>query len=407
MSTSEPQKRFLILTGDAGFGHRSAARSVAAALKAQHPGSAEVHIINPLTERPAPSFLRQTQVNYDQTVLKNPDWYRFTYSISDNRAVSSLVESGLTLMLFRNMQRLLAEFEPHAILTTINLFNAPMGSVLHLLQKPIPFFTVVTDLADVHRLWFQASPDRIFVATEAVREQALQTGIAAHAHKVNVSGIPVDPRLAEPADQEEKAQLRLSMDLQPDLPTLLFVGSRRVAGIYECLEALQGCSHPVQVLLAAGGDEALCRRISAQTWNFPLHYENYVKDLPVWLRAADVLVTKAGGLILSEGLAAGLPLVLINNLPGQEDGNVRFITENRAGVRVQNEMEFLTVIEAWLIDRGVALNEMTTQARVLGHPRAAFTIADALWQATLVNPPQPQPSIPQSLFRMHPHARVG
>ena len=257
MSTLDPQKRFLILTGDAGFGHRSAARSVAAALKAQHPGSAEVHIINPVTERQAPSFLRQTQVNYDQTVLKNPDWYRFTYDISDNRAASSLVESVLTVMLFRNMQQLLAEFEPHAILTTINLFNAPLGSVLHLLQKPIPFFTVVTDLADVHKMWFQASPDRIFVATEAVREQALQTGIAAH--KVNVSGIPVDPRLAEPADQKEKAQLRLSLGLQPDLPTLLFVGSRRVAGIYECLEALQGCSRPVQVLLAAGGNEALCQ----------------------------------------------------------------------------------------------------------------------------------------------------
>jgi 1,2-diacylglycerol 3-beta-galactosyltransferase len=405
MSTLDPQKRFLILTGDAGFGHRSAARSVAAALKAQHPGSAEVHIINPVTERQAPSFLRQTQVNYDQTVLKNPDWYRFTYDISDNRAASSLVENVLTVMLFRNMQQLLAEFEPHAILTTINLFNAPLGSVLHLLQKPIPFFTVVTDLADVHKMWFQASPDRIFVATEAVREQALQTGIAAH--KVNVSGIPVDPRLAETADQKEKAQLRLSFGLQPDLPTLLFVGSRRVAGIYECLEALQGYSRPVQVLLAAGGDEALCRRISAQTWNFPLHYENYVKDLLVWLRAADVLVTKAGGLILSEGLAASLPLVLINNLPGQEDGNVRFITENRAGVRVQNEIELLTVIEAWLSDRGVALSEMTAQARVLGHPRAAFTIADALWQATLVNPPQPRPSLPQSLFRIHPHARLG
>lgn len=106
-------------------------------------------------------------------------------------------------------------------------------------------------------MWFQAIPDRIFVATEAVREQALKTGIAAHA--VNVSGIPVDPRLAEPADQEEKAKLRLSLGLQPDLPTLLFVGSRRVAGIYECLEALQGCSRPVQVLLAAGGNEALCQ----------------------------------------------------------------------------------------------------------------------------------------------------
>jgi len=397
-------KRFLILTGDAGFGHRSAARSVAAALQAHHPAEADVRILNPVIERPAPALLRQTQVNYDQTVLKNPDWYRFTYGISDTRAASSLVESALTLMLFHNMQQLLEEFEPHAILTTMNLFNAPLGSVLYLRQQSIPFFTVVTDLADVHKMWFQASPEHFFVASETVRSQAMQAGI--HADRVSVSGIPVDPRLAESAGKKEKAGLCLAMGLQPDLPTLLFVGSRRVAGIYECLEALQGCSQPLQVLLAAGGNTDLCRRVTGQKWNFPLHCENLVQELPNWLHAADVLVTKAGGLILSEGLAAGLPILLIDNLPGQEDGNVRFITENRAGVRVANEIELLTVINAWLSDGGAAMKEMTARSRALGHPRAAFTIADALWQAALLPKPQLRPSLPQSLFKMHAHERL-
>lgn len=376
MSNLNRPRHFLILTGDAGFGHRSAAQSVSNALKLLYKETAVTTIVDPVIERPSPSVLRRSQTDYDKNVLNNPDFYRFTYSISDSRPASSMVEGALAMLLLKTIQEVINEFTPDAILSTHHMFNPPVGSYLYARRLSTPFYTVVTDLANVHALWFHPTPDHFFVATESVKEQALAAKIPAS--NVTVSGIPVDPGFAFPS-QERKAHL-LELGLQPDLPTLLFVGSKRVNGILESLESLESCPFPFQVLVAAGGDESLFQSINCRTWKFPLHCEKYVSDIPSWMTCADVLITKAGGLIVSEGLAAGLPILLIDNLPGQEDGNVHYITQHGAGLRVENSSELLSLLIVWLQPGNLAMAEMASQSQSLGHPRAALEVAEALWR---------------------------
>ena len=399
MSTSNPTRHFLILTGDAGFGHRSAANSVAAAIKERYGNKASTWIIDPVIERPSPLILRKSQTDYDQTVLNNQDWYRFTYEISDSRTASSFVEGALTMLLHKNMLQLMDEFHPDAILTTHHMFNAPMGNVLNLREMNIPFFTVVTDLSDVHSLWFQSSPDHFFVASEDVKNQAKTCGISEN--KVTVSGIPVDPSLAHPAF--DRVIERQVLGLQPDLPTLLFVGSPRVNGIFECLEALERCDLPMQVMVAAGGDESLYNTVNQRHWKYPILCENYVQKLSTWLRCADILITKAGGLIVSEGLASGLPILLIDSLPGQEDGNVRYVTENGAGLRIQNEIELLSTVKYWLGQGQGALQQCADHSRALGNPGAALEIADSLWQASVTGIAHTWRPFPLPIRRMVDH----
>ncbi|NMC84949.1 MAG: hypothetical protein GYA58_06650 [Anaerolineaceae bacterium] len=392
MSSSNQPRRFLILTGDAGFGHRSAAQSVSNALKELYGENAITSIVDPVIERPSPSVLRRSQTDYDKNVLNNQDFYRFTYEISDSRTASTMVEGALAMLLHKNMQEVIQEFQPDAVLSTHHMFNPPLGTYLYTHRLDTPFYTVVTDLADVHALWFHPSPDHFFVATDSVRAQALTAEIPAE--KISVSGIPVDPRFAHPS--KERTLRRCVMGLEPDLPTLLFVGSKRVNGILEALEALENCPHPFQVLVASGGDETLYQSVTSRNWKFPLHCEKYVSDIPDWMNCADVLITKAGGLIVSEGLAAGLPILLIDNLPGQEDGNVRYVTENGAGLRVENEIELLAVLKAWLQPGNPALAEVAARSRALGHPRAALDVAEALWQISAQGIPHrvvlPQPN---------------
>ena len=396
MQTSNQIKHFLILTGDAGFGHRSAAKSVAAAIKEEFGEKAVTWIIDPVVERRSPLILRKSQTDYDQMVLNNQEIYRFTYEISDSRAASTFVEGALTMLLHKNLTQLIDEFQPDAILSTHHMYNAAMGAILRSRQLDTPFFTVITDLSDVHSLWFQASPDHFFVASETVKDQALQCEIPEE--KVTISGIPVDPALAHPLT--DRALEREILGLDPNLTTLLFVGSPRVNGIYECLEALERCNSPLQVLVAAGGNNELFNAIKERTWNFPIRYENYVQKIANWMKCADILVTKAGGLVVSEGLAAGLPILLIDNLPGQEDGNVRYVVENGAGLRIQNEIELLTIINYWLGQNQTALTECAKNSRQLGHPDSAIVIANRLWQASLTGIPHRWPSLPQPIRRM-------
>lgn len=89
--SDEPQTA-LILTSDSGFGHRSAANSIAKALMLLHPQEAEVAIVNPIFEQPTNRFLKKTELNYDKMVSNYPSWYRLTYEISDSRSASTIVE---------------------------------------------------------------------------------------------------------------------------------------------------------------------------------------------------------------------------------------------------------------------------------------------------------------------------
>jgi UDP-N-acetylglucosamine:LPS N-acetylglucosamine transferase len=312
-------KRFLILTGDAGFGHRSAAKSIKDALTELHEDDAQTWIVDPVLERRSPSFLKRTQTNYDHAVLDNQFMYRLTYNLSDSRPTSVVVEGTLAMLLFRTTQRLMTEIRPDTVISTHHMFNPSMGSYMTFEREKFPFFTVITDLADVHSLWFDPSPDRYFVANESVKKQALLNGVAEE--KIFISGIPVDPRLAHPS--RERTAQRKKMGIDPDLPALLLVGSRRVNGIYKSLEALENCPFHFQVILISGGDSELYQAVTSRGWKFPIHCEGYVQNMPDYFGCADMLITKAGGLVISEGLAAGLPLLLIDNLPGQEDGNVR------------------------------------------------------------------------------------
>ena len=113
----------------------------------------------------------------------------------------------------------------------------------------------------------------------------------------------------------DRTKLREDLGLQPDLTTLLFVSSIRVEHIQENLHALDNFEFPFQVAVIAGGNDDLYQSLLEDHFGFPIIIQNFVENVPDWMLAADMLVTKAGGLILSEGLAAGLPILLVDYLP--------------------------------------------------------------------------------------------
>ncbi len=370
-------KRFLILTSDSGFGHRSAANSVAKAMGLLHPGESETTIVNPIHEDSGLQLLKETERNYDYDIKNNPVWFRFTYSILDSRPASALVENTLIRALSEPLERLIRSIQPDAVLSTNQLFNAPTGAALKSMKHKIPFHTVVTDLADVHTLWFNPDPDRFFVASEQVRSKAVANGIPP-AH-ISISGIPVDPDFKTRRTPQSETRLRLGLD--PQLTTLLFVGSRRVSGIFEHLEALENFSHPIQAIVITGGDDELLEKLCAHPWSYPLLAAPFVTNIPEWMECADILVTKAGGLILSEGFAAGLPIILIDSLPGQEEGNLRFVLDHQAGVQVENPRGLSGAVDSWLREDGRLLKSFALASQALGNPDAAFVIAGALYEA--------------------------
>jgi 1,2-diacylglycerol 3-beta-galactosyltransferase len=119
----------------------------------------------------------------------------------------------------------------------------------------------------------------------------------------------------------------------------------------------------------------LFESIRTKNWRIPVHCYNYVRNLPEMMCAADLLLTKAGGLTTSEALACGLPIIFVEAIRGQETGNVSYVCEHSAGAMAETPVEVQATLCTWLQNDQKVLRQFSRNARKLGKPDAAYQIA--------------------------------
>src|SRR5262249_45758222 len=148
-----------------------------------------------------------------------------------------------------------------------------------------------------------------------------------------------------------RAENRAALGLDPDLPMILVVGGGEGAGgLAVAARTLLDAALPAQAVIITGRNRALyaqLRELSAFA-HMPVHVEGFVTNMPEWMRAADVIVTKAGPGTITEAMACELPIVLTGAIPGQEEGNVNFVLENELGMLAQTPNELLAALESLL-----------------------------------------------------------
>lgn len=380
-SLSNPQdhKRVLILMADFGYGHRSAANAIAEALQETHGQDCVVEIINPLDDERAPAFLRSHQANYDRIVREMPDLYKLGYQVSDIPVASNLIESAMTLLLFTVIREIVHQHQPDVIVCPYPAYPAILSAIFSLDKRRIPLLTVVTDLGVVHKLWFHPSADWYLVPTQTVYDMALDAGLSPD--KVKITGIPVHPDLAR--GKQDQASIRLNLGWRTDLFTVLAVGSKRVENLYDSLRVLNHSGLPLQLAVVAGGDDKLYQRLEAMEWHQEVHLYNFVADMATLMRASDCVLAKAGGLTVTEALACGLPLILVDVIPGQETGNADYVITGDAGDLARDPIEVLEVMYHWVEKGGEICKKRSQNARHLGRPQAAYDVAESVWAATM------------------------
>lgn len=371
------KKRILILTADAGFGHRSAANAVAAAVSDRYSQNCDVDIFNPMEDKRTPFFLRDSQYDYDRLVRVIPELYRFYYDASDLTVTSAVLESALTILLFETMRDVIRSYAPDVIVNTYPLYQAPLEAVFTLRGQDIPMLTVVTDLATVHRIWFSKAVDLCLVPNEIVQDLAISYGLSRD--QTLVTGIPVNPELVR--DTRTPDEIRAELGWQPGITTFLAVGSRRVDRLVDTLNVLNHFGTPVQLAIVAGKDMELYQELKDMDWHVPVKLYEYVSNVTTMMRAADAVICKAGGLIVTEALAAGRPMLLVDAIPGQETGNADLVVRSGAGDLVRSEREVLETVAHWMMDDGKLLRKCSKNAAALGRPQAAYDVASQAYMA--------------------------
>ncbi len=243
----------------------------------------------------------------------------------------------------------------------------PLPSQLMHPEKRPRTHMVVTDWA-LHRFWVQPYVDNFFVASERVAATLLERLPRTRAH---ATGIPIGARFGQHFDQRA---LRRDLGLDPRAPVVLVMGGGWGLGVDETVRAVLGARIPGLTILAVCGANARALHALADLPPDRLRTFGFVADVAPLIAAADLVISKPGGVTTSETLALGRPLLLTQGLPGHEDRNARELTVAGAA-RFADSADLAREIEQFFSDR--KLRDRWTRASVLaGRPHAAERIAD-------------------------------
>ena len=366
LETSQ-RKRLLFLFSDTGGGHRSASEAMIEALDLEFPGRFDCAMVDFFREY-YPSPLNKAPEIYPEW-SRVPQAWGISWKASNTRGGANVLNDLSYPYLRKAAKRLVAENPADLIVSVHPLVNTHLARAMR--KSPRPFITVVTDMVSTHAFWYDRRADLVVVPTEKAKAVAIRNGIPAG--NLRVVGLPVAERFRTPLDDRDAWRRR--MGWRTDLPVILVVGGGDgLGGVKRIAKALNKADFEATLVVICGRNEELKRDLEAVDWNLPAHIYGFTRDMPDFMRAADIMVTKAGPGSISESFICGLPLLLYSRLPGQEDGNVDYVVDSGAGVWTPRVRDALAVLRQWVTDPAAREQAAHASAR-LARPDASRHIA--------------------------------
>jgi processive 1,2-diacylglycerol beta-glucosyltransferase len=368
-------RRVLVLSASVGAGHLRAAQAVELALRELAP-EATVQNLDVLDLTNA-IFRRVYGRAYLDLVNRAPHMLGYFYDLLD-RPPSSRHKSDRLRMLVEklNLGKFLKFLRSQSWDLIVNTHFLPAEIIAYLRRRgdlATPQFTVTTDF-ETHRLWVNQPCDCYFTATEEGARNLQHWGVPAA--DIRVTGIPIHPAFSRPLDP---AACRAQHGLCGDRPVVLqLAGGFGVGPVERLLAGLLAVETPLELVVVAGRNEELRQRLEQVPVpaRHLVHVLGFTTVMHELLAAADVVVTKPGGLTTSESLSQGTPIIVVNPIPGQESRNSDFLLENGAAIKVNNVATLAFKLTELLQDPR-RLAQLKQQARGLGRPQAAFDVARA------------------------------
>jgi processive 1,2-diacylglycerol beta-glucosyltransferase len=363
--------RILIATITAGAGHVAAAAALEEAWRALRPDDTVERI--DLIKFFSPLHKKMYVDGYVKLVERAPELWGMLFDKMDNpkllRRLGKL-RAALPSHSRNKFDRHAANFRPDAVLCTHFLPVELLGRLRQKEKSPPPFVaSVVTDF-EAHALWMDACVDLYCVAAEETKARLVARGVAAE--NVVATGIPIAAKFLPKPDAPA---VRKNYGLRDDQPVLLVLGGGFGMGpVAEILAELDKVPGQFQVLVVAGRNEELRRKLATQNHKHPTHVLGFASNMHELMAVADLIITKPGGLTTSEALAMGKPLFILNPIPGQEAANSDFLLERGAAAKA-NRVEDLQFRIGQLLG-SKKLAEMAKAAKSLGRPQSARTVCE-------------------------------
>lgn len=367
-------EKILILYGSYGGGHKSAANAIKQYIEANYKET-EVEMVDCI-EYISKIINKITTGAYNQMAKKAPWAWKRVYFNSE-KGMLSKISNGINALMARKLYHLIEEKTPNIIISTHPFATQMTGRLKRKGKINTKIATILTDF-EIHNQWLQESNyiDAYFVAHEGMKASMGKLGISEN--KIFVTGIPMSERFLESFNREE---ILKEFELEENKKTILFFGGGEMGlgkdRTCNILKILAEDFKEVQIVAISGRNEAMFKEfkeiVKVSKSEERIKVLEYTKKVPELMSISNLVITKPGGLTTTESLASGLPMIIINPIPGQEEQNAQFLEKRKVGVWLKKEDNIKEVLNS-VIASDERLENMKNNIKGLANKRSTRDI---------------------------------
>ncbi len=359
------QKKVLILSVGYGEGHHAAARAAAAEFRLRGWAAEQVDIC----AETYPRFFRLTQRFYHFCVRRAPWLWGITYARADKADWREAVRRPPLLRCCKQLAARLRTMRPDAIVCTYPLFALMVDELRERGMSMPPCFVVVTDSLEISRPWMVSNATTIFLPDE-YSARLVQQRYALAERRLAVSGFPVNPafRCAAKLPAPGPETLRVVYGGYAPQPRIV-ADIRGLLALYP---------HAHITLLAGEREQELRRQLTAELASGSLQLLARSEDMPALFAQSHLYIGKAGAATMYEAYSSELPCIVNYALPGQEQGNLRLLLQDGAGLFVESTEELLRAVSGLMEHRAAGWKKLSAAMHHAARSHGAERLVDSI-----------------------------
>lgn len=336
----------LILSASTGGGHMRASKAIQDYMM-QQDKSIRVEIVDTL--KYINPILNKTITNgYVYLATKTPRLYGKLYYLSNREHKLKNFVSKVNNLLSNKLLPLLKDYRPDIIVTTHPFSTEMVSRLKEKFLIKTPLLCVMTDYAP-HKTWINNNVDAYIVSNDDMLNKMVQLGVDSNI--IYPYGIPIDEVFFE---EKDKKKVLEELDLNTELPTILMMaGSFGVANVFKIYRDIENIDIDFQIIIITGKNEKLYDQfreiVGSGSKKTKLIY--FTDEVNKYMQASDIIITKPGGLTITESIACNIPMAIFNAIPGQEEENAEFLVRHNMATKIGDENSCADVIVDLLLDK--------------------------------------------------------
>ena len=365
-------KRIILMYISEVSGHRSATLAIEKAIKELRPDTEILNInafnyTNPISEKVINRI-------YMEVIKRTPKIWDYLY---DNPSVvKALANIKKYVHKFNSpkLKKLFDSFHPDLVVCTQAFPCGMVADYKKTYGVNLPLVAVLTDYIP-HAYWVYDTVDYYITPSEDVSLRLGKKGIAAE--KIRSYGIPFDHKFNRKADLEG---IFNKLKLEPQKPVILIMGGGQGLGpIKTIVKSLEKSKHDICELIVAGTNKKLLNSLKRKVKKYKkeIHLFGFIQNIHELMQIASLIISKPGGVTTAEVLSMGLPMVIVNPIPGQEVNNTTFLTHKGAAVKTDEPQDVYQIIDG-LLENKTKIEQLKCAALKIAKPEASMDIAKLL-----------------------------